>query len=42
MSVSAADLELDSTPSVHTSGGGEWDWAAKSYLNDSATATKLC
>lgn len=35
MLVSAAALELESTPSVHPYGGGKWDWAAKSYLNDS-------
>lgn len=41
MSVSAAALELDSTPSVHPYGGGERNRASESYLNDSATATKL-
>lgn len=41
MSVSAAGLELDSTPSVHPCGGGERNWASESYLNDSATATEL-
>lgn len=42
MSGSAADLELDPTPSIHPYGGGERNWATESYLNDSATATKLC
>lgn len=38
MSVSGAALELESSPSVHPYGGGKWDWAAKSYLNDSANS----
>lgn len=38
MSVLAADLELDSTPSAYLFGGGKQNWTAKGYLNDSTNS----